>query len=271
VSSLWRSWSDFINSNFWFEFRILFDNNCIVTEPESIFLSPHTIPPEAVNALLPGFGEASHCDVHLDRESIQWRAQNPKLFANGTNALLDPAICQRFLDDIHARMGVAWSYGGYLEDRRHLLQGCYLEKAGGFVHLGVDFSVPQGSSVAAPRPGVVFLVDDDRDRDGGWGPRVFLKLEGGPFNDFILIFAHLQGISVQPGSRIPRGEAFAEVGGPPNNGNWMPHLHVQAIRSDSLVEVLVEKFAELDGYGHPDRIGDLRETFPDPLPIIGWK
>jgi murein DD-endopeptidase MepM/ murein hydrolase activator NlpD len=114
-------------------------------------------------------------------------------------------------------------------------------------------------------------VDDDRDRDGGWGPRVFLKLDGDPLNNHVLIFAHLQGIEVKPGTRLSRGTAFAQVGGPPNNGNWIPHLHVQAIHSEKLFEVFVEKFAELDGYGSLDRIEDLKESFPDPLPIIGWR
>jgi peptidoglycan LD-endopeptidase LytH len=229
------------------------------------------IQPETVDALLPGFGGLPFCEVNFDREAVHWQTQNPELFADGGCPLLDPVICQKFFDGIHARMSVTWSYGGYLEERRHLLQGCYLEKTGGFVHLGVDFTVPQGSPVAAPRPGVVLIVDDDHDRDGGWGPRVFLKLEGEPFDGTILIFAHLQAITVGPGARLQRGTVFAEVGGPPNNGNWVPHLHVQAIHSDKLVEVLVDKFAELDGYGHPSLIEDLKETFPDPLPIIGWR
>jgi peptidoglycan LD-endopeptidase LytH len=233
--------------------------------------TPFTVQPEAADALLPGFGGSLFCEVYLDREAVRWEAQHPELFAGGAHPLLDPANFQRFLDSVHARMGVAWSYGGYLEDRRHLLQGCYLEKTGGFIHLGIDINVPQGAPVAAPRPGVVIIVDDDHDQDGGWGPRVFLKLEGEPFDGSLLIFAHLQGITVSPGARLRQGEKFAEVGGPPDNGNWIPHLHVQAIRPDKLAEVLTDKFAELDGYGHPSRIENLRQTFPDPLPIIGWK
>jgi murein DD-endopeptidase MepM/ murein hydrolase activator NlpD len=229
------------------------------------------IQPDVVNLLLPGCGEAPFCDVAYDREAAHWQEQHPELFADGAHPLLNPANFQHMLDDIHARMDVQWSYGGYLEERSHLLQGSYLEETGGFVHLGVDFMVPQGTPVAAPRSGAVVLVDDDHDQNGGWGPRVFFKLEGGAFDGALLIFAHLQEIMVKPGDRLPCGIIFAEVGGPPYNGNWVPHLHVQAIRSDNLAEVLIEKFEELDGYGHPSHIGTLRETFPDPLPIIGWK
>jgi len=237
------------------------------TEPSML----QGIAPETVNALLPGYGGTAFCEVNLDCEAMQWRLQHPELFAGGANALLDPAICQSFLDEIHARMGVTWSYGGYLEDRRHLLRDSYLKGAGGFVHLGVDFSLPQGTPVATPCAGVVFLVDDDHDRDGGWGPRVFLRLDGRPPDDLMLIFAHLQGVDVKPGIRLPRGTVFAEIGGPPDNGNWVSHLHVQAIRSEKLFQVLIENFAALDGYGQASLIEDLKKNFPDPLPIIGWK
>jgi murein DD-endopeptidase MepM/ murein hydrolase activator NlpD len=234
-------------------------------------LQPRSVHPDTVSALFPALGGASFCEVNLDEEALRWRERYPEQFVGGINPLLDPAICQAFLDELHTRLGTDWSFGGYLEDRHHLLQGSYLERTGGFVHLGVDFSVPQGTLVAAPRAATVFLVDDDQDRDGGWGPRVFLKLEGEPPDDPLLIFAHLQGIEVTPGTRLSRGATFAEVGGPPDNGNWVPHLHVQAISSNRLVEVLIERFEELDGYGLPARLESLRVSFPDPLPLIGWQ
>jgi murein DD-endopeptidase MepM/ murein hydrolase activator NlpD len=234
-------------------------------------LPPRGVEPDAVTALFPGLGGTLFCEMNLDEEAMRWRAQHPERFAGEINPLLDPAICQTLIDDLHARLGVEWSYGGYLEERRHFLQDSYLERTGNFLHLGVDFHVPQGTAVASPRAAAVFLVDHDHDCDGGWGQRVFLKLDGEPPNDPLLIFAHLQGTEVTPGTRLARGAIFAEVGGPPDNGNWAPHLHVQTIPSDRFVEVIIERFAELDGYGPPAGIENLRVSFPDPLPIIGWR
>ena len=56
---------------------------------------------------------------------------------------------------------------------------------------------------------------------------------------------------------------------PPENGNWRPHLHVQAIRAGLFHEILLERFQELDGYGHPDAITELQQDFPDPRPYLG--
>lgn len=86
--------------------------------------------------------------------------------------------------------------------------------------------MPQGTGVAADFPAQVILVDYDPDRDGGWGTRVFLA-SGGP----VFVYAHLQNVGVRPGQALDPGAVFAEVGGPPDNGNWHPHLHVQAIRA----------------------------------------
>ncbi len=233
--------------------------------------SPRRVQPDAVASLFPGLSGTAFCAVNLDKEAIRWRAQHPEQFAGGSNPLLDPTICKTLLDDFHEIQGVEWSYGGYLENRRHIWQGSYLEKTGNWVHLGIDFHVPWTTPVAVPRAAAVFLVDHDLDRDGGWGQRVFLKLDGEPPDDPVLIFAHLQGVKVAPGTRLARGVVFAEVGGPPDNGNWAPHLHVQTIPSSRLVEVFIERFGELDGYGSPSRVQELRLSFPDPLPIIGWR
>jgi murein DD-endopeptidase MepM/ murein hydrolase activator NlpD len=214
--------------------------------------------------MFPEFDCQPHCRVNLDDEAARWGAQHPDLFATGPNPLLDPATCQRMVDELHRRLSVVWSHGGYLENRRRLWRGSYLEARATFLHLGVDINVPQGTRVAASFPARVVLVDHDPDRDGGWGARVFLASEGPLF-----IYAHLQNSRVEPGDAIDPGNVFAEVGGPPDNGNWYPHLHVQAIRPGLFHEILLERFHELDGYGHPDDRETLAYDFPDPGPWMG--
>lgn len=244
--------------------------------------------------LFPGLQGQSYCRVDLEAESRTWRAAHPDLYADpGRNPLLDPAVCQRFLEEIHRRRGVDWSFGGHLENRPHLWQNSYLQASGNFVHLGVDFHVPQGTAVAVGRESRVMLVDDDADPNGGWGLRVFLKPAAppapgagfhpavapdpgsdarpaqAPDQEVFLIYAHLQNCRWHPGDRLRPGDVLAEVGGPPGNGNWAPHLHIQAIRAASFQEILLEHFPDLDGYGPPARLPELAHRFPDPLPHLG--
>lgn len=214
--------------------------------------------------MLPEFNNQPHCGIDLDDEAARWSSEHPELFAAGSNPLLDPETSQRMVDDIHRRRGVVWSHGGYLENRRRLWRGSYLEARATFLHLGIDVNVPQGTRVAASFPARIILLDHDPDRDGGWGTRVFLASEG-PF----FIYAHLQNPRVQPGDAVAAGDVFAEVGGPPDNGNWHPHLHVQAMRPGLFHEILLERFHELDGYGLPDDRHALELDFPDPGPWVG--
>jgi murein DD-endopeptidase MepM/ murein hydrolase activator NlpD len=85
----------------------------------------------------------------------------------------------------------------------------------------------------------------------------------------VFVYAHLLNVGVRPGQALDPGTVFAEVGGPPENGNWFPHLHIQAIRAGLFHEILLERFRELDGYGHPDAIAELQHDFPDPRPYLG--
>jgi len=216
--------------------------------------------------LFPELEGRAHCRVDLEAESLLWRQEHPELFATSANPLLDPAVCARMVADIHRKYGVEWSYGGYLENRPHLWRGSYLEAGGTFLHLGVDLNVPQGTRVATPTEARVIVVDDDKDQDGGWGMRVFLAPTGA---GVVLIYAHLQNATATPGETLEPGTVFTEVGGPPHNGNWMPHLHVQAVRAELFHEILRERFDQLDGYGPYAERDTLQTGFPDPLPYLG--
>ena len=214
--------------------------------------------------MFPGLRGRKHCHVNLETEAVGWSREHPELFGGTSNPLLDPTLFQRMMDAIHSRYGVAWSHGGYLENRSRLWRGSYLQATGNFLHLGVDCTVPQGTEVAVGFPAQVILVDHDPDRDGGWGTRVFLASRGPVF-----VYAHLQNVRVRPGQQLAPGTVFTEVAGPPHNGNWHPHLHVQAIRTALFHEILLERFQELDGYGSPAALTSLQEDFPDPQPYLG--
>jgi murein DD-endopeptidase MepM/ murein hydrolase activator NlpD len=223
--------------------------------------------------LFPTLSGKKFREIDLDREAIGWIEEyEKKNGATSHSPLLDPHLGQRFIEGLHRRYGVDWSYGGYLENRRHLWRGGYMETSGDFIHLGVDFNVPQGTPLITEYDASVVVVDDDGDQDGGWGQRIFLKpvlpLDECPFPALLLIYAHLQNVVPRSGQQIRAGTVLAEVGGPPNNGNWPPHLHIQALRYEIFSRILVEGFANLDGYGHPDRLAEYPDLFPNPLDLL---
>ena len=181
------------------------------------------------------------------------------------SVLLNPNVCQKFVSDVHAELGVTASYGGWLENRRTLWKGSYMEEKNLYIHVGVDFNVPWGTRVLAPFDGEVLRVDDDSPEQHGWGPRLFLR----PHDpNIVLIFAHLSGIKAEAGERISAGMELASVGPSVANGGWYPHLHAQAMTAHAYEEHIQTNFKELDGYTSKARLkGDLRR-FRDPLPIL---
>ncbi len=182
------------------------------------------------------------------------------------NSFINPVRAQQLIDAFHQRVGWDWSYGGYLERRIKLWEGVpYLENADTFLHLGVDFNVPAGTAVTASESCVVVRVDDDTPDQFGWGNRVIVRLEHYPV---YLIYAHLSPrISCRPGQSLIDRTIFAEVGDPSVNGGWFPHLHVQALTSDTW-RYYEHRLNELDGYGALEEIESLAKQFPDPLPYL---
>jgi len=204
--------------------------------------------------------------IRLDAAYRRWRQAHPdRSVPGGPNPYLDAIAATEIVEEVQRARGAEWSFGGYLEDRRNLLAGSYLDATGNYLHLGVDFHVPEGTPVV---PGVsvkVLLVDDDGDHDGGWGPRVFVRRASNEGDDLVAVFAHLRAPRCLPGDVLGPADVLAEIGGPPFNGNWHPHLHLQLLGHSTFEEALLRRSHELDGYGPPGKEHELASLFPDPL------
>jgi hypothetical protein len=86
----------------------------------------------------------------------------------------------------------------------------------------------------------------------------------------VLIYAHLApDVPYKRHSQIHEKTIFGKVGMPANNGQWFPHLHIQAIDFDYYKSLSAEEFnTQVDGYGDPAKIHELARHFPDPLNFI---
>jgi murein DD-endopeptidase MepM/ murein hydrolase activator NlpD len=178
------------------------------------------------------------------------------------NPLIDPEICQKMVQDFHAQNGVAFSYGGYLEDRSTVWAGSYLQPKNTFLHLAVDFNAEPGTEVAVDQEAEVVFTGDDTPLIGGWGVHVMLKLIKHPI---YLLYAHLgSGVSCRAGDILAAGTVFARLGTPATNGHWYSHVHVQALTPEAY-EQYAQDFDSLDGYGKVSEKASLAQQFPDPM------
>ena len=218
--------------------------------------------------IFPDFNHLPHAVVDLDVEARQWRAEHSDVAKSGENPLLDPAVCQSMVDDMHCRLSVVWSYGGWMENRSVLWAGSYLEQDKKFNHLGIDFNVPSGTQIMTHRKLEVVRADEDDGEEGGWGPLLIMQPRDGD-QSIMLIYGHLsREWRCKVGDILSPGSIFAEVGEAPYNGNWFPHVHVQAITAKHYEHLLKNNLRDLDGYCTDAEKADALVHFPDPIVFL---
>lgn len=98
------------------------------------------------------------------------------------------------------------------------------------LHLGTDIWGKHGTPVMAPLDGIIHSFAYN-DKKGDYGATIILshRLEN---SSFYTLYGHLSLTSIkniQEGKRISKGEIFAALGIPAENGQWPPHLHFQLI------------------------------------------
>ena len=103
--------------------------------------------------VFPGLAQKPCGELALDALALEWRKNCPD--ANAANPFLDPVFCREEIGKAQRARGWEWSYGGYLEDRRHVWGGSYLERTG--QHINDAFHCP-GCCAARQLVGKVLSV-----------------------------------------------------------------------------------------------------------------
>jgi 4-aminobutyrate aminotransferase-like enzyme/Ser/Thr protein kinase RdoA (MazF antagonist)/murein DD-endopeptidase MepM/ murein hydrolase activator NlpD len=170
--------------------------------------------------------------------------------------------------------GAAVGVGGYDEARVIYAEPVCAEQLGTeqrTVHIAIDLTLPAGSPVHAPLAGVVHGFEDAATRHD-YGPVVVLRhsLAGagpdGESLDLFTLYGHLARGSLDAlriGQLVEAGQRFAEVGAPPDNGDWWPHLHFQ------LVTDLLDVPCNVNGVAPASRRAVWLSLSPDPNLILG--
>ncbi len=161
-----------------------------------------------------------------------------KLDLSLSNPLVAGADCRdnkdvtQLLDQVLAQSGATYGIGGYDEKRGWYARGEQFSQGTEVrsIHLGIDIWAPSTMPLYAPYDSIVHSVKDNA-LLGDYGPTIILEhsLEG---ETFYTLYGHLSRESLEgkaPGARISQGDLIGEIGAPPINGDWPPHLHFQII------------------------------------------
>ncbi len=138
------------------------------------------------------------------------------------------------------------------------------------VHVAVDLTLPSGSALFAPLDGLVHGFEDATDRHD-YGPVIVLRHDipvgpGGVGLSFYTLYGHLSRsslVGLEIGRPVRRGQRFAEIGSPPSNGDWWPHVHFQ------IVTDMLDVPCNVDGVVLASRRSVGRSLSPDPNLLLG--
>jgi 4-aminobutyrate aminotransferase-like enzyme/Ser/Thr protein kinase RdoA (MazF antagonist)/murein DD-endopeptidase MepM/ murein hydrolase activator NlpD len=176
------------------------------------------------------------------------------------------ATIERLIRGAGAEVGI----GGYAEAR--MLYAAPAFGAGATptderrtIHLGVDLWLPAGAPVYAPLAGTVHLLADNAARLD-YGPLVVLAHETDAGERFHTLYGHLDRWALEQlaeGQPVAAGERIGSVGGPPGNGDWPPHLHMQIIVD------LLDLGRDFPGVAPASRRELFLANSPDPNLILG--
>lgn len=167
------------------------------------------------------------------------------------------------------RAGAEIGIGRYNEPRIVYTSKNYLSPNNEFdetrtIHLGIDLFKEAGTPIYAPAAGRVHSMFFRRE-PMDFGGLVLLE-HVAEQERYYTLYGHLSEHSIhrlQPGQKIARGEEFAYLGIPEENGGWIPHLHFQVIAD------LLDQSGTYWGIAPASQRDVWQSICPDPNLILG--
>jgi len=179
---------------------------------------------------------------------------------------LDVHGLSRLIDRAMRAQGTEYAFGRWGEHRA--LYNSEHFSAGGTesrtVHMGIDLFCPALTAVYAPLDGRVEIVANNA-RELDYGPLLVLRHRAPGGAGFFTLYGHLDLAGVQalaPGQQVTAGEHIADIGSPPGNGNWPPHLHFQVILD------LLDLGADFPGVAYRSQQAFWLAMSPHPAPFF---
>lgn len=165
---------------------------------------------------------------------------------------------QKVLDTNNAKI----AYGGYLENRnlykRSTVFNNQIENERN-IHIGLDLWINEEASIHAVLDGKIHSYQNNTAL-GDYGPTIILEHNIDGFT-FYSLYGHLNKAClehIKVGDKIKKGQQIANLGLPPINGDYAPHLHFQ------LIIDMQGKKGDYPGVCSQDNLKFYKENCPDP-------
>ena len=136
------------------------------------------------------------------------------------------------IDRAMSEAGTAFAFGRWAEPRELYDNDNFAAEGSEetrTIHMGIDVFCASGTPVHTPLEGVIeYVANNERELD--YGPMLIVRHRAE--EDIRTLYGHLSLDTldhVREGQAVAAGEKIANVGEPPSNGNWPPHLHFQVI------------------------------------------
>lgn len=172
---------------------------------------------------------------------------------------------QKVLDANNAKI----AYGGYLETRnlykRSSVFNNQIENERN-IHIGLDLWINEEASIHAILDGKVHSFQNNTAL-GDYGPTIILEHNINEFT-FYSLYGHLNEAClkhINTDDKVKKGQQIANLGLPPINGDYAPHLHFQ------LIIDMEGKKGDYPGVCSKDNLDFYKENCPDPNLLLKIK
>lgn len=176
--------------------------------------------------------------------------------------LTDAKLFEDFVENYLSNNNAKVAYGGYLEHRNlykrsTVFKDVAVEERN--IHIGLDLWIKAGTEVLAALDGTIHSFQNNGAL-GDYGPAIILEheIEGGTF---YTLYGHLSLESLDgktEGASVKKGAIIGQLGAPPVNGDYAPHLHFQIIGN------LQGKKGDYPGVCSKTDLAFYKENCPDP-------
>ena len=149
--------------------------------------------------------------------------------------LTDAKKFEEFVENLLSKNNAEVAFGGYLEKRNlYKRSETFNDKnrEERNVHIGLDLWTKAGTSVLSALDGKIHSFQNNLGL-GDYGPTIIVEHEIDGVT-FYTLYGHLSLESLNEkrvGQIVKGGEKIAELGKPPVNGDYAPHLHFQIIKN----------------------------------------